>query len=404
MATEPRLHAGLLALCFGNFVIGTGTLIVPGMLPALAEGLGVSLPVAGQLITAFAAAVCIGAPLLAGATSRLDRRSLLVAIQLVFLVGHGAAALLSSFVPMLAARVFSSVGAALFSAQAAATAALLVPPENRGRAIAFVFLGWSIASVAGLPLGAYVAATLGWRAGFALVAAGALAAAAAIRVWVPSGLRVQPADARMWREILGNRTLLEVVAVTALLAGSAFGLFAYLVPAMQAFLHPSPGTISLLLAAFGIAGVLANMLAIRFMDRLGAGNVVLVCLLSMLAAHLLLPWSRDALPVAFAVVLLWGAGALPGNSAQQTRLATLAPGLASVSIALNTSAVFLGQAAGAAAGGLLLAHVPGVKGFALLPWISVPLFVAAIGMSLYASRKMPASTRSVHVQRRAFQR
>ena len=399
-----RFPAGLVALCLGNFVIGTGTLIVPGMLPALAEGLGVSLPVAGQLITAYAAAVCIGAPLLAALTSRFDRRALLVAIQLVFLAGHGVAALLGSFALMLVARVFSSAGAALFSAQAAATAALLVPPEARGRAIAFVFLGWSVASVLGLPLGAYVAATLGWRAGFALVAAGAFAAAAAIWIFVPAGLTVQPADARMWRTLLGNRRLLEVVAVTALLSCPAFGLFAYLVPALHALLDASPGTTSALLAAFGVAGVAANMLAIRFMDRVSPGTVVLICLFAMLAAHLLLPWSRDSLPVAVAMVLLWGAGALPGNSGQQARLAALAPALASVSIALNTSAVFLGQATGAAAGGLLLAHVPGVHGFTLLPWISVPFFLAAIGLSQFASRKMRAYTRSAHVQGRAFQR
>ena len=94
------MPASLVALCFGNFVIGTGTLIVPGMLPALAEGLGVSLPVAGQLVSAFAFTVCLSAPLLAGATSRYDRRKLLVAMQLVFVAGHLAAALLSAFAPM----------------------------------------------------------------------------------------------------------------------------------------------------------------------------------------------------------------------------------------------------------------------------------------------------------------
>src|SRR5204863_8728497 len=94
--------------------------------------------------------------------------------------GHAAAALVSSFAPMLLLRVFTSVGAALFTAQAAAAAALLVPPEARGRATAFVFVGWSTASVAAMPLGAYVGAHWGWQAGFAMVAAGALAGAAAV--------------------------------------------------------------------------------------------------------------------------------------------------------------------------------------------------------------------------------
>src|SRR5438094_3879715 len=135
MPNPPR--GSLAALCFGNFIIGTGALIVPGMLPPLAEGLSVSLPVAGQLITAFAAAVCIGAPLLAGATSRYDRRALLAAMQILFFVGHLAAALVSSFVPMLLVRVVTSVGAAVFTAQAASAAPLRVPPPERGRALPF---------------------------------------------------------------------------------------------------------------------------------------------------------------------------------------------------------------------------------------------------------------------------
>src|SRR5688500_15178573 len=98
----------LIALCFGNFIIGTGTLIVAGMLPALAQGLDVTLPVAGQLISAFAFTVCISAPLLAGATSRFDRRKLLFSMQVLYVLGHVAAALVSSFVPMLVARVLTS--------------------------------------------------------------------------------------------------------------------------------------------------------------------------------------------------------------------------------------------------------------------------------------------------------
>ena len=146
----------LVVLCFGNFIIGTGTLIVPGMLPALAEGLSVKVPVAAQLITAFAFTVCVTAPPLAALTARFDRRALLVMVQLLFAGGHLASAYASTLHELLILRVVSSVGAALFTAQAASTAALLVPTQRRGSAIAFVFVGWSIASVVGMPLGAYV--------------------------------------------------------------------------------------------------------------------------------------------------------------------------------------------------------------------------------------------------------
>jgi predicted MFS family arabinose efflux permease len=377
------MPASLVALCFGNFIIGTGTLIVPGMLPALAEGLGVTLPVAGQLVSAFAFTVCLSAPPLAGATSRYDRRKLLVAMQLLFVFGHLAAALLSAFAPMLVARILTSFGAALFTAQAAATAALLVPAEKRGRAIAFVFLGWSIASVVGVSAGAYIAATIGWRWGFALVAAGALVAAIAVWRYVPAGLTVQPVDRRMWGAILGNRTLLATLAVTFLQSAPQFALFAYIVPATVAFLAVGPEALGLILAGFGAVGVLGNVLAARFIDRAGAANVVMAAMLSMLAAHLLWPWSAGSLPLYFVVMFLWGLGCFSANSAQQARLAALAPQQASVSVALNSSALYLGQAVGPVIGGLMLAHVGGVAAYQWLAAVSVPLFALAIALSAY---------------------
>ena len=376
------IRASLLALAFGNFMIGTGTLIVPGMLPQLAEGLGVTLPHAGLLVTAFAAAVCVGAPILASTTSRFDRRSLLAATLALYFAGHLAAALVSSYPAMLAVRIVSSVGAALFTAQAAAAASLIVPAEQRGRAIAFVFLGWSIASVAGVPLGAYVGATWGWRAGFALVALGCAVAAGAVWLLIPRGLRVKPVDTAMWRAILGNRALLALLAVTALFMAATFALFCYLVPAAQAFVGASPALVSGLLAIFG------------------AGNVVLLCLALMTASHVLWPFTRGSVALLATMVLLWGLGGFAANSAQQARLVAIAPSQASVSISLNTSAVFLGQAAGAAAASALIAHVPGREGFAAIPWISVPLLVVAIGLSLFASLKMRAHPGSAHVQGR----
>jgi len=382
----PR--ASLLALAFGNFIIGTGLLIVAGMLPQLAEGLGVSLPVAGQLITAFAVTVCVAAPLLASATSRVDRRALLTAMQLLYLAGHLAAALVSSFVPMLAVRVVTSIGAALFTAQAAATAALIVPPQERGRAMAFLFLGWSVAGVLGLPLGAYVGATFGWRAGFALVAALAALGAAAVWSAVPAGLKPQPVDGAMWRAVLTNRGLLSTLAVTALYAAAAFGVFGYFVPAAHAFINASPHEVSLLFGTLGVMSLVGNSAAARVMDRAGAGNVVLCGLGSVLVAHLLWPWSAGAPLLLAAASAIWGLGFSAGFSAQQARLVALAPAQASVSIALNTSATYLGQAVGTAGAGLIIAHAAaGAPGYAALAGMSVPLLAAAIGVSLFASFK-----------------
>src|SRR5438067_5256262 len=400
MPSASSTRASLLALCFGNFVIGTGTLIVPGMLPQIAEGLGVSLSYAGLLVTAFAATVCVAAPLLATATSRFDRRALLAAMQLLFFAGHAAAALVSAFAPMVLVRMATSVGAALFTAQAAATAALLVEPEKRGRAIAFVFVGWSIASVVGMPLGAYVGAVLGWRAGFALVSAGALAGAAAVWLFVPARVHVQPVNGAMWRSILGNAGLLANVSVTALFAAAGFTVLSYFVPAAHALLDASPELVSLLLAVFGVAGVTGNMLAVRYMDRVGPARVMTLALVFALGAHLLWPFTQGATALMAVAMLAWGAGVFAGNSAQQAKLVALAPAAAPVSVALNSSAIYLGQALGPAFGAVLIAHVAGAKGYALLASISVPLIVAAIALSQFASLRMRPLPRSAHVQGR----
>ncbi|HEX7156813.1 MAG TPA: MFS transporter, partial [Burkholderiaceae bacterium] len=380
------MSPSLIALCFGNFVIGTGTLIVPGMLPKLAEGLGVTLPVAGQLITAFAFTVCVGAPLLAAATSRYDRRALLFWMQILFFAGHAAAAQTSEFAPMVLVRVLTSIGAAVFTAQAGATAALLVAPEKRGAAVAFVFLGWAIASVVGLPLGAYVGATLGWRAGFWMVAAGSLAGAAAVRSFVPASLAVKRVDASMWRGIFSSAVLMAVVGVTALQAAAQFSIYSYFVPAARDFLAASPALVSTVLLVFGVMGVTGNALSSRFVDRIGAANVALASMVAMLAAHLIWPFAVGSLALFVALVVAWGLGCFAANSSQQARLVALSPQYAPVSLALNTSAIYLGQALGTAAGGVLLTQRPGLPGYVALAWISVPMFVAAIALSLAAQR------------------
>jgi predicted MFS family arabinose efflux permease len=136
------------------------------------------------------------------------------------------------------------------------------------------------------------------------------------------------------------------------------------------------------------------------MDRFGAGNVILLCLAAMAISHLVWPLTPGSVALLALTVVAAGIGGFAGNSAQQARLVAMAPSQASVSIALNTSAVFLGQAAGAAAASAVIAHVPGQAGFVSIPWITVPLLCIAIGFSLFASLKMRPHSGSAHVQGR----
>ena len=361
------------------------------MLPALAHGLGVTVPVAAQLITAFAFTVCITAPPLAALTARFDRRALLVTVQILFAGGHPASAFASNLHQLLALRVLSSVGAALFTAQAASTAALLVPVERRGSAIAFVFVGWSIASVVGMPLGAYVSETAGWPVGFVIVGIGALLAAAAVHVTIPRGLMIVPIGRAMWASLFGNRRLMLAVAVTAIQAAAQFTVLSFLVPSFKTLFNATPAAISILLVAFGATGVAGNILGARLVNRIGAAKVTLLGLVSMLASHVIWLFVPGSWLLLVVFLLLWGIGCFSTNSAQQARLVMLSPPHAPVSVAMNSSAMYFGQAVGTAAGAAVLAGVAGASAYTALAFISVPLFVLSIVVSLLADRKTPTA-------------
>ena len=377
----------LIALCFGNFMIGTGALIVPGMLPYIAEGLGVSMPVAGQLITVFAVTIAITAPVLSGATSRFDRRALMVATLLLYFAGHLASSLISSHVLMMVVRALTSVSAGLYVAQAAATAALLVAPEERGKAMAFVFLGWSISAVIGLPAGSYVGATLGWRAGFGMVAAGSLASALWLWFVLPPGLRVAPFDRAMWGVLFRHPAVLLVVGVTVLSISGQFVIFPFFVAAARALVEATPLMVSLLLGAYGVFGLLANLVSGRLCDRYGAHRAVMGLLAFMLVSQLIWTGAQGSFTIMALSLGVLGVGSFSSNSSQQVRLAGLAPELATVSIAFNSSAVAVGQAIGTSVASLMLANLEGTAAYATLGWGAATLTGMAMALSWFAASR-----------------
>lgn len=383
----------LLALCFGNFIIGTGTMIVPGMLPALAEGLNVSLPVAGQLVTVFAVSIGISAPILSGATSRFDRRLLLVAIMTLYFVGHLVSALISSHALMMVVRGITAISAGLYVAQAASAAALLVPPEDRGRTMAFVFLGWSIAAVFGLPAGAYVGATLGWRTGFGLVAAGCLISAIWLWFALPSGLRVTPIDRAMWGRLFRHPSVLLVASVTIFITAGQFVIFPYFVAGAIALVQATPLKVSILLATYGVFGLLGNLVSGRLCDRLGAQRVVMGMVAFLMVSQFIWTTSQGVYMLMALSMAVLGIGSFSSNSSQQVRLATLAPELASVTIAFNSSAVYIGQAVGTSVASVILARMSGAEGYAALGWGAASMTLLAMALSWFASVR---SRRPVH--------
>jgi predicted MFS family arabinose efflux permease len=378
-ASLPKV---LWPLLFGNFVIGTGVMVVPGTLNDISSSLDVSVAVAGQLITAAAVVMCLGAPLFAGIVAGWDRRRLLTLSLVWYAVFLGLSALMPSFGSLLLVRVLAVVSPAIFTPQAASCVGLLVLPEQRGRAITFVFLGWSVASVLGMPMGAWIGGILGWRSAFAFVAL--LSLVSAVWVWrsLPNGIRPPALSRAAWSETLRSKALMLCVLVTLLYSAGQFVLFSYFAPYYKAQLQITPVQLSLLFAWFGAFGLLGNIVMSRHIDRIGAPRAVMWGVGSMALSLLLWPLGTSLLLAAF-ISVPWALGCFSSNSAQQARLAGIAPALASGSIALNTSAMYAGQALGAGTGGWMIAH----DGMGSLHWIGLISLLAAMVMSALAARQ-----------------
>ena len=369
------------ALMVGNFVIGSGVMVAAGTLNDLAESLQVSVALAGQLIAVGGATVCFGAPLLAGWVAAFDRRRLLAVALVWYAVGHALCAAMPSYAALWPLRGLTMLGAAVFTPQAAAAIGFMAPPAERGRAITFIFLGWSLASVIGLPLAAWIGDTLGWRTAYGAIAA--LAAIAAVWVWavMPDGVRPAAISFAAWRGAFSDRLLMAIVGVTILAGIGQFTLFSYLMPYYRDVLRASPLESSLLLAWFGAFGLIGNLALTRLVDRTGVHRAATATVVLLAVTMLFWPLATTVLGMAL-VLIPWALGCFAGQSAQQARLSAAAPALAPALLALNTSAIYLGQAAGAASGGWLTAH----HGYTHLSSVGLAWLLAAIALSVWATR------------------
>lgn len=380
--SSPALPRALWALMVGNFVIGTGVMVVPGTLNDISQSLGVSIPQAGQLITAAAILMGLGAPLFATLVAGWDRRRLLAWSLVWYGLLHAACALAPHYAALLPLRVLAVIAPAVFTPQAAASVGLLVPDHQRGRAITFVFLGWSVASVMGMPLSAWIGGELGWRWAFGLVAVLSLVSGAWVWRAMPDGIRPAALSRQAWGTTLASAPLMMTVAVTLLFAFGQFTLFSYFAPYFAQTLGLGGAGLSLLFLWFGAFGLLGNVLVTRWIDRTGAARAVLLTLGLIAISLLLWPLGQQSWWLQALVMIPWALGCFSANSAQQARLVHQSPVLAPATVALNTSAMYGGQALGAALGGLLIAQGQMLN----LHWVGLAVLGLAMVVSVMAGR------------------
>ena len=380
-----RLPGARWALLFGNFAIGCGVMVVAGSLNDLTRSLDVSVALGGQLIAIGALVMCFGAPLLAGWVSGFDRRRLLAGALAWYAVGHALCALADSHAALWPLRALTVLGAAVFTPQAAAAVGHMAAPEQRGRAITFIFLGWSLSSVLGMPMSAWVGETFGWRTAFGVVSALSLLGAVAVLRTMPDGVKPAALSMAAWGQVLRHPVLMAMVVVTALQSAGQFTLLSYLAPYAKQVLAATPAELSGLFAWFGAFGLVGNMLLARHVDRVGAARAATAAI--CLTAVSLVLWPL-ATTLAFTALVItpWALACFAANSAQQARLGQAAPAYAAALMALNSSAIYLGQAIGSASGGWLLTW----GGFDPLSRVGLVFVVLAIGLSVWAGRRRVA--------------
>jgi MFS transporter, DHA1 family, inner membrane transport protein len=386
----PRFS--LTALMLGNFTIGLAVLAPAGMLLELSRGLSVTIRDAGFLITAGAVVLCFASPISAWLTSGFDRRHLLAATLFILAVGHLVSAFVPDYFTLLTTRVLMLAVAALYTPQAAGTAALIVSDERRAAAISYVFLGWALAAAIGVPIISLFAVKVGWRETYAALAALGLIAAVLLAIYLPAGLKGAPVSLATWGAVGRNHLIVLLLAITAIQISGQFAILTYLSPLLFKLTGAGAETTSIFFAIFGIAGFVGNIIATKIVPAIGAFRTSALSLGSIFVGLSIWILGEGTLALMGTGVLFWGLGFAAANSMQQARLAAAAPELASASIALNTSGIYVGQAVGSYLGGFLIVR----EMFTAMGWTAVAFLVAALVILVFTrgADKLPHVARS----------
>jgi MFS transporter, DHA1 family, inner membrane transport protein len=356
---EPRLGSGrvvaaVVALALGGFAIGTTEFVTMGLLPDIADGVGVSIPSAGGLISAYALGVVVGAPVIAALATRLPRRAVLLALMAAFLAGNVLSALAPGSTTLLLARFLSGLPHGAYFGVASLVAASLVAPHLRGRAVSSVMLGLAVATLAGVPAATWLGQQLGWRSAYWAVVVIAAVTLASVLAVVPSSPGRPEATVRSELGALRRPQVLLTLVIAVVGFGGMFAVYSYVAPLVTEVTGLPRGAIPLVLLAFGIGGVVGTALGGRLADRalfrsLVGANVVTGLLLAVM------PLAAQTPVTVIAAVTLLSMSASVLVVCLQLRLMEVAGEAQMLGAALNHSALNAANALGAWLGAVVIA-------------------------------------------------
>ena len=365
----------LFALTLSAFAIGTTEFVIVGLVPTIAQDLGVTLPSAGLLVSLYALGVAVGAPVLTALTGRWNRKWVLLSLMSLFIIGN-----------VLTARILTGLAHGVFFSIGSTIATSLVSKDKEASAIAIMFTGLTVALVTGVPLGTFIGQTFGWRATFLTVAALGAIALVGSALLVPKNLKQSaPATLRQQLEVITHPRLLLVYAMTAVGYGGTFTAFTYLTPILQDVTGFASGVVSILLLVYGVSVATGNIWGGKLADRLGPTSALYIIFGGLAAILFALTFSAYNPIAAVITLLVWGAfafGNVPGLQVYVVQLAErFTPHSVDVASGLNIAAFNIGIAGGAWLGGYV------VEGMGLMntPWIGGVIVLSALLLTRFSA-------------------
>lgn len=380
-----KINFPLLALAIGAFGIGTTEFSPMGLLPVIAKGVDVSIPVAGMLISAYAIGVMVGAPLMTLLLSHRARRNALIFLMGIFTVGNLLSSIAPDYTTLLLSRIITSLNHGAFFGLGSVVAASVVPKHKQASAVATMFMGLTIANIGGVPAATWLGETIGWRMSFLATAGLGLLAMVSLWFSLPKGSAGECPDVKKELSVLLRPQVLSALLTTVLGAGAMFTLYTYISPVLNTLTHASSLFITAMLVLIGVGFSLGNYLGGKFADRSVSGTLkgFLLLLMAIMLAIPLLAQSQAGAAIS---MIVWGAATfavVPPLQMRVMRVAHEAPGLSS---SVNIGAFNLGNALGAAVGG---AVISGGLGYAFVPVMGAIIAGLALLLVWFSGRAQP---------------
>lgn len=371
----------LYALTAGAFGIGTTEFVIMGLLMQVAADLQVTIAAAGLLISGYALGVFVGAPLLTAATSRMPRKAVLVALMVIFTVGNLACAISPNYTVLMIARVITSLAHGTFFGVGAVVATGLVSADRKASAISIMFTGLTVATLLGVPAGAWLGLQFGWRATFWAVTAIGVIATMIIATLVPADRSdAAPMAFRQELKAVARPQVMLGLSMTVLGFGGMFTVYTYIQPLLTQISGFSDEAVSPILLVFGVGMIAGNLLGGRFADRRLA-PALLGTLFALAAVMALMTFALRSQWATVLFVGLLGAAAFATVSPLQLWVLQKAGGAQSLASSLNIGAFNLGNAFGAWLGGMVIMHGPGLQA---LPWVAALVPASALVVALWS--------------------